>query len=411
MELIVDRVAGLDVHKKQVTACVRTPAATGVRSELTRQFPTVTEGLRRLREWLLAAGVKVVAMEATGVFWKPVYWMLEDDFEVLLVNARSIKQSPGRKSDVIDAAWIAQLAECGLLRGSFVPPPEIRRLRDLTRYRKRLVQDRGREVLRVQKLLEDTGIKLSSVASDTLGVSGRLMLDALMAGVDDPDVLADLAQRRMRAKIPELRLALEGNFTPHHGQVLGEILAHVDYLDLAARRLGDQIDTAVAPFSGKRDLLITIPGVGKTTAETIMAEIGVDMTRFPSSAHLASWAGMCPNNNESAGKHRSVRTRHGSPWLRSALAEAAWAASRTRDTYLASQFWRLRARRGPQRAIIAVGHSILVIAYHVLLHDQSYRELGGDYFLTRQNPDQRRRRLVTQLEQLGYSVALEPATT
>jgi transposase len=410
MEVIVDRVAGLDVHKKQVTACVRAPGATGARTEQVRQFPTFTEGLRQLREWLLTAGVTVVAMEATGVYWKPIYWALEDGvFELLLVNARSIKQAPGRKTDVIDAAWIAQLAECGLLRGSFVPPPEIRRLRDLTRYRKRLIQDRAREVLRVQKLLEDAGIKLSSVASDTLGVSGRAILEALVAGSRDPQVLAELARGRLRAKLPLLRMALEGRFDTHHAVVLADVLAHLDYLDEAISRLGQEVDAAAAPVAGHIERLCTIPGVGKLVAETILAEIGADMTRFPSAAHLASWAGMCPNNNESAGRRRSARTRKGSPWLRAALAEAGWAASHTRDCYLASQFWRLRGRRGPGKATIAVGHSILVIAYHVLLTGQSYRELGGDYFLQRQNPDVQRRRLVAQLERLGYAVTLQPA--
>jgi transposase len=309
---------------------------------------------------------------------------------------------------VRDAEWIAQLLECGLLRGSFVPPEVIRDLRDLTRDRKRLIQDRSRESLRVQKVLEDAGVKLASVASDVLGVSGRAMLEALIAGERDTDVLADKARARMRSKIPELRRALAASrFRSHHGVMLREHLTHIDHLDAAVARLDDEVDELMRPFEAQRDRLMTIPGVGKHAAEVIVAEIGVDMGRFPTSAHLASWAGMCPGNNESAGKHFSGRTRKGDPWLSGLV--TGWAARRTKDTYLAAQFWQVARRRGQEKAAVAVGHSILVIAWHILHDEVTYQELGGDWFDRRRDPEVQQRRLIRQLEALGLKVTVEAA--
>jgi transposase len=316
---------------------------------------------------------------------------------------------PGRKTDVADSVWICQLVEHGLVRPSFVPPKPIRELRDLTRYRKALIQERTREAQRLQKVLEDAGIKLGTVASDTLGVSGRAMLDALVSGTHDSAVLAELARGRLRAKLPALREALEGRFRAHHGLLLGELLAHLDYLEEAVERLSTQVARVVAPFSPLLALLITIPGVSRRTAEVILAEIGIDMGQFPSAGHLASWAGICPGNNESAGKHRAGTTRKGSRWLRVALIEAANAAARGKGTYLASQYARLKGRRGHKKAIVAVAHSILVIAWHLLSTGQPYSDLGADWFLQRHSSEAYRNRLVRQLERMGHKVTLEPA--
>jgi transposase len=364
-----------------------------------------------MADWLAGEGVTQVVMEATGVYWKAPWYALEDRVELLLVNATHVKKVPGRKTDVKDAEWLARLAECGLLRGSFVPPEPIRDLRDLTRYRKKLVQDRGREAQRVQKVLEDAGVKLASVASDVLGRSGRQMLDALMAGERDPAALAEMARARMRNKIPELRQALvTARFRAHHAVMLGEHLAHVDHLDTAIARLDAQVDEVMAPFADARDRLATIPGVGKTAAEVIIAEIGVNMAQFPTPEHPASWAGMCPGNKRSAGKSYSGRTPQGNPWLSGMLTQCAWAVRRSRDTYLAAQFWQIARRRGQERAAVAVGHSILVIAWHLLSSpDAVYDELGGDYFTRRVDPARQQRRLVAQLEALGLSVEIKPA--
>jgi transposase len=322
MEVVVARCAGLDVHQKTVMACIRTPDPAGERAQQVKEFSTFTGDLRRLREWLVASGVTQVAMEATGVYWRPVWHVLEEEtsFELLLVNAQHVKAVPGRKTDVADACWLAQLLECGLLRGSFVPPPVIARLRDLTRYRKKLVEERAHETQRIQKLLEDAGIKLDSVVSDVLGKSARQMLEALAAGERDPEILAQMARTRMRPKIPELRLALEGRFGEHHAFLLRVHLGHIDHLSAAIEALDAEVEKVMAPFSEQARRLCTIPGVAKRTAEVVIAEIGVDMTRFPTSAHLASWAGMCPGNNESAGKRRSGRARKGDPALRAASA-------------------------------------------------------------------------------------------
>lgn len=405
METIVERPAGLDVHKAQVTACVRTPSADGGREEHTAEFETTVSGLLVLRDWLAAHGVTQVTMEATGVYWKPVWAILEDEFECVLVNARHVKQVPGRKTDVSDAAWICRLAEAGLLRASFVPPKPIRALRNLTRYRKTQIQERSREANRLHKALEDTGIKLDCVATDILGVSGRAMLAALISGTTDPEVLADLAKGRMRAKIPALREALEGRFDHIHAVWIGAILAHVDFLDEQIASLTETIGEEVAPFEPAVELLCSIPGVQRRTAEVIVAEIGTDMSRFPSAKHVASWAGQCPGNDQSAGKRRSGRTRKGSKWLDWALEEAAMAAIRTNDVYLAAQYQRLRPRRGHKKALGAVKHSILVAVWHMLSTGELYRELGGDYFRKR-DPAKITKRLVAQLEALGHSVTL-----
>lgn len=408
MDRVIERCAGLDVHRDTVTACVRFPGVHAERGQEVRTFATTTVALLTLRDWLAAHRVTIVGMESTGVYWKPVFYLLEDDFTCWLINAQHIKNVPGRKTDVKDAEWICQLVEHGLVRPSFVPPPEIRELRDLTRYRKALINERSREVQRLEKVLQDAGLKLSSVASQILGVSGRAMLDALLVGSTDPETLAELAKGRLRAKIPALKEALRGHFRAHHALLVGEILAHVDYLEEAIERLSAEIGEAIAPFSCQVELLDTIPGVDRRTAEVIIAEIGVDMERFPSAAHLASWAGMCPGNNESAGKHRSGRARKGSKWLRTALVEAGNAAARTKDTYLRARYQRVKSRQGHKKAVVALGHSILIAAYHILSRGLPYADLGGDYFQKR-DTDAFIRRLVRQLERVGQKVTLEPA--
>lgn len=408
METIVERAAGLDVHKAQVTACVRVPERGGGRVQEVAEFRTTVQGLLALRDWLHAHRVSQVAMEATGVYWKPLWAILEDEFDCLLCNARHVKQVPGRKTDVSDAAWLCQLLEAGLLSRSFVPEKPIRTLRTLTRYRKALVGERQREANRLHKLLEDTGIKLDCVASDILGVSGRAMLEALVAGTTDPEVLAELARGRLRAKIPALEEALEGRFEPQHALIVSTILAHLDFLEEQIDRLSDAIAEQLLPFAAAVELLCTIPGVGVRTAEEVIAEIGADMSQFPSARHLASWAGQCPGNDRSAGRRRSGHTRHGSKWLDRALTEAAQAATRTNDVYLAAQYQRLRYRRGHAKALGAVKHSMLVACWHMLQTGELYREPGADYF-RRRDPERIVRRLVAQLESLGHRVVLEAA--
>jgi transposase len=406
METVVERPAALDVHKEQVTACVRVPGEGRSREQHVAEFSTTVAGLLTLRDWLAAFGVGQVVMEATGVYWKPVWAVLEDEFDCLLVNARHVKQVPGRKTDVKDAEWLCQLAEAGLLRASFVPPKPIRALRNLTRYRKTQIQERAREANRLHKALEDTGIKLDCVASDILGKSGRLMLDALIAGTTDPAVLADLAKGRLRAKIPALREALEGRFDHLHAVWIGAILNHLDFLDEQIASLTEAIGEQIAPFEQAVELLCTIPGVQRRTAEVIISEIGIDMSVFPTAKHLASWAGQCPGNDQSAGKRRSGRTRNGSKWLDWALSEAAISATRTKDVYLAAQYARLRPRRGHKKALGAVKHSILVACWHMLTTGELYNDLGGDYFRKR-DPERITKRLIAQLESLGHKVILE----
>ena len=406
VDRIVERPGALDVHKASVTACVRVWEGRKL-IEHVAEFQTTVHGLLALRDWPEALQVKQVVMEATGVYWKPCWAVLEDAFELMLVNARHVKQCPGRKTDVLDAQWLCQLLEAGLLRASFVPPKPIRTLRNLTRYRKTQINDRQRESLRLHKILEDTGIKLGCVATDILGKSGRDMLDALVAGTTDPNVLAELARGQLRKKIPALSEALVGRFDDEHALVIGQILAHIDFLDEAIARLSEEIEERIRPFAAQRDLLMSIPGVKQRTAEVLIAEIGIDMTAFPTPKHLASWAGMCPGNDQSAGKRRSGRTRKGSKWLRGTLTESALAATKTKNSYLATQYQRLRGRRGHSKAVTAVGHSILTAAWHMLQTGELYRDLGGDYF-TRQNPDRTTKRLVRQLEALGHRVTLEP---
>ncbi len=399
--------AGIDVHKGNVVVCVRRGDRPGKAVEEVRTFSTLTADLLALADWLAGQGVTDVAMESTGVYWKPVFNVLEGGCRVLLVNAEHIKQVPGRKTDVKDCQWIAQLLQHGLLKASFVPPAPIRELRDLTRQRTQLIQERAAVANRIQKVLEDANIKLAGVASDVLGVSGRDMLEALIAGESDPAKLADLARQRLRGKIPQLRLALRGRVTDHHRFLLRTLLDHVTHLEELIGRFGVRIKEALAPFAEASGRLQTIPGVSQRVAETVLAEIGPDMTRFPTAGHLASWAGMCSGNNESAGKRRSGRTTKGDRWLKRILVQAAWAASHTKATYLAAQYRRLAKRRGRKRALVAVGHTLLVIIYHVLKRGTTYTDLGGD-FLDRLEPERLTRQLVKRLQSLGHKVTLEP---
>jgi len=407
MDRLVDRCCGLDVHKDTVVACVRTPGEGGKRAEVVKTFGTMTVDLLALRDWLVAMKVTLVGMESTGVYWKCVYNVLEDAVECWLLNARHMRNVPGRKTDVGDAQWICQLVEHGLVRPSFVPPKPIRELRDLTRYRKAQIEERGREAQRLDKVLQDAGIKLSSVATDILGKSGRDMLAALVSGTKDPEVLADLARGRLRNKLPELKRALEGRFLAHHGLIVSEIIAKLDYLDEVIGRLSVEIDRVIAPFVAEAALLDTIPGVDKRTAECMIAEMGTDMSRFGSSARLASWAARCPGNHESGGKSRSGRSRKGPKWLGGYLTEAATSAARTKDTYLSAQYGRLKGRRGHAKAIKAVSHSIIVAAYYMLERGVPYEDLGADWFAKRR-PEAHAKRLARQIELLGYDVSITP---
>ena len=406
MEMVVERPAALDVHKEQVTACVRVPGEGRSREQHLAEFATTVTGLLTLRDWLAALGVGQVVMEATGVYWKPVWAVLEDEFECLLVNAWHVKQVPGRKTDIKDAEWLCQLAEAGLLRASFVPPKPIRALRNLTRYRKSQIMERSREASRLHKALEDTGIKLDCVATDILGVSGRGMLDALVGGTTDPEILAELARGQLRKKLPALREALEGRFDHLHAAWIGAILAHLDFLDEQISSLTEVIGEQIAPFERAVELLCTIPGVQRRNAEVIIAEIGADMAVFPTAGHLASWAGICPGNDQSAGKRRSGRTRNGSKWLDWALSESAISATRSKNTYLAAQYARLKPRRGHKKALGAVKHSILAACWHMLSTGELYNDLGGDYY-RRRDPERATKRLTAQLEALGHKVTLE----
>jgi len=407
MDTLSPRCAGIDVHKGNVVVCVRCGDRPGKVFEEVRTFATMTADLLALADWLAEHRVTPVAMESTGVYWKPVFNILEGSVAVILVNAEHIKQVPGRKTDVKDCQWIAQLLQHGLLKASFVPPQPIRELRDLTRQRTQLIQERSAAANRIQKVLEDANIKLASVATAVLGASGRDMLEALIAGETDPAKLADLARKRLREKIPALRLALQGRVTDHHRFLLRMHLDHVTHLEELIARVGGRIEEALAPFAEAEERLQTIPGVSQRVAETVLAEVGPNMEQFPSAGHLASWAGMCPGNNESAGKRRSGRITKGNRWLKRILVQAAWAASHTKGTYLAAQYRRLARRRGRKRALVAVGHTLLVIIYHVLKRGTTYTELGAD-FLERLEPARLTRQLVKRLETLGHKVTLEP---
>jgi len=407
VEVVHPRCAGLDVHKRTVVACRVIPGQGAQPQRELRTFGTTTRQLEALAGWLAEAGVTHVAMESTGSYWKPVYNVLEGRFALLVVNAAHMKAVPGRKTDVADAEWIADLLRHGLLRPSFVPSRDERELRELTRYRTSLVRERADEVNRIQKVLEGANVKLASVASDVTGVSGRAMLGALAAGEDDAAALARLARGRLRDKEAALTEALEGRLDAHGRFLLRAQLRHLEELDRLIAEVSGEIEGRLRPFEASLARLRTIPGIGVRNAQILLAEIGPDMARFPSPAHLASWAGLCPGNHESAGRRRSGRTRHGSPWLRAALVEAAHAAARSKS-YLGAQYQRLKARRGAKRAAVAVAHSLLVIAYHVLRDGEPFRDLGVNYFDQRDR-DHVRRRLTRRLESLGYEVSVQPA--
>lgn len=407
MEIVHACCCGLDVHKASVVACLITTPPAGRPLKEIRTFGTMTADLLALADWLTTAGCSAVAMESTGVYWKPIYNLLEDQFTLLVVNAQHLKAVPGRKTDVKDAEWIADLLRHGLLRASFVPPQAQRELRDLTRYRTSLVQERARLVNRLQKVLEDANIKLAGVATDITGVSARAMLAGLLAGETDGAVLAELAQGRLQAKRSVLAQALTGRVRDHHRFLLTEHLAHLDYLDEAVDRFSDELAERLRADEEVISLMDTAPGINRRLAEIVLAEIGSDLSRFPSAHHLASWAGVCPGNNESAGKRKSGKTRKGSRWLRQALIEAAHGAGRTKHTYLGAQFRRLAARRGKKKAVVAVAHSLVVIVYHILTRKEPYRDLGANYFDERDKAAVERR-TIQRLERLGYTVELRP---
>ena len=407
MEILFTHCVGLDVHKKTIVACVLLSSPEGVQ-RLIKHFATTMAGLEALDAWLTGLGVTHVAMESTGVYWKPVFNVLSSHLEVWIVNARDMKQVPGRKTDVCDAEWICRLMGYGLLKRSFIPEVEQRDLRDLTRYRRRLVEERTSASNRIEKILEDSNVKLSAVVSKLQGVSARAMIEALIAGETDTTKIADLAKARLRSKIPELEAALVGQIRDHHRFLWRELLVHLDELNARIAAINERIAEYTAPHEILIQRLCTIPGINRWTAEVILAEIGPDVTPFPTAHHLASWACLCPGHNSSANKRRTGKTRRGQNWLRPALVEAAWATSHTK-TYFGSQFHRLRARRGDKRAAVAVAHSILIVVYHLLANPEAvYTELGADYF-TKRNPEQEQRRAIRKLETLGFTVTLTPA--
>jgi len=421
VDRVVERAGALDVHKEQVTATVRTPGERGGRREQTREFKTTVRGLLGLHDWLTGHGVTVVAMEATGVYWRPVWHVLEADFELMLCNAAHVKNVPGRKTDVADSQWLCRLLEFGLLKASFVPPKAVRELRELTRRRKTLVRERAREANRLHKTLEDTGIKLDCVASDILGVSGRLMLDALLAGQRDPDALAQLAKASLRTKIPALVEAFEGTrFSAQHALLIGGILRHIDFLDTEITALGDAIEAHFAadracedserPFELAVQIACSLDGIQQRTAQMLIGEFGTDMTRFPTDAHFASWAAQCPGNDKSAGKRRSGRTRKGPKWLDGALHDAAMGAIRVKDGHFARKYRRIRARSGHKVAIGAVKHAILIALYHMLKNGEMYRLPTPNPAAELKRRERATNRLLSQLERLGHTVTLQGAT-
>ena len=411
MDVLIERCAGLDVHRDTVVATVRRPSPGGVRRSQTRTFSTMTGALEELAGWLVSEKVTLAGMESTGVYWKPVYYVLEERLPVWVINAEHLRNVPGRKTDVADSMWIAQLIEHGLVSPSFVPPRHIRLLRDLTRHGRRLTEERTRTIQRLEKVLQDAGIKLTSVASTILGKTGRAILAALLAGEVDPAMLAELAKGRLRPKIPALRQALTHRFRlDHHGLLIAQMLAHVDFLEASITETYQQVDVLLRSHYGVLDLIMTIPGVGRRVAEVMIAEVGLDMEVFPSAGHLASWAGICPGNNSSGGKRRAGPTRHGSVWLRTALTEAAQVAARTKGTYLAAHHAQIRGRRGTQKAIGATRHDILIAYYHIVRDRVAYRDLGPDWNDRERSTDQQARRLVRQLEKLGMNVTVTPVT-
>ncbi len=407
MDIVHPKCAGLDVHQKTVVACARIVAEGAVTQEV-RTFGTTTRELLALADWLAARGVTHGAMESTGVYWKPVWHVLEGQVELILANAMHVRHIPGRKTDVNDATWLADLLAHGLIRGSFVPPAPIHELRDLTRTRKQLVREVAQHTLRLQKILEDANLKLTAVVSDILGVSGRAILEALIAGEQDPERLADLARGRLKASRATLVDALHGAVTDHHRFMLQLHLSQIDGLEAAVRTVEARLGEALAPFRAAVERLITMPGVSQTVARVILAEVGLDMTRFPTAGHLVSWAGLCPRLHESAGKRLSTRTRPGAPWLKTTLVQAAWAAVRTKQTYLRAQFLRLKSRRGPKKAILAVAASMLTASYHILKNGVDYHDLGADHF-DRRDKAKLARRLIRRLHDLGLDVEIRPA--
>lgn len=406
MRIIYPKAAGLDVHKKVVVAAITVLGPDGQSCQEKRNFETMTADLLALSDWLMSHGVTHVAMESTGEYWKPVFNILENNFEVMVVNAQHVSKVPGRKTDQSDAEWIAELMQFGMLKASFIPPVEQRELRELTRYRSTFVRERVNLVNRIQKLLESANIKLGSVATDVMGMSGRAMLEAIIIGQASPEEMAELAKGRLREKREQLVKALEGRVKPHHRFVLTELLCQIDSLDETIARFDEQIEAYCRPFEEAVQLLDTIPGVSRRAAEVIVSEVGTDMSRFETADHLASWAGVAPGNNESAGKRRSGKTRNGNKPLGVILNQVAHAASRTKNTYLSAQYHRLAGRIGKKKAIVAVEHSILVIGYHLIQRKEPYRELGGDYF-DKRRPETTAKRLVKRLEKLGYQVSLQ----
>jgi len=407
MQVLFARCAGLDVHKKTVVACVMLTLPSAEMRKHVRTFATTTEGLLVLADWLTSQQVTHVAMESTGIYWRPVFNILEGAYSVILVNAQHMKAVPGRKTDVKDSEWLAELLRHGLLKASFIPPQPIRDLRDLVRYRQSLVQERTREINRLQKVLETANIKLSSVVSDVMGASGRAMIQGLIAGEHSPEVLAELAQGSLHKKIPQLREALWGRVDAHHQILLSHLLAHISFLDQAIFHLFFQIHSYLKPYDEAVELLVSIPGMAQETAACILAEIGVDMSCFPTAAHLASWAGVCPGNRESGGKRLSGKINQGNKRLKAALAEVVWVLSHMKDNYLSAQYHRLARRLGKQKAVMAVAHSLLVIIYHMLRDKQPYRDLGATFFEMR-DKERAIKGALRRLESLGYTITLQP---
>jgi len=408
MQVVHARCAGLDVHQRSVVACALLTGEDGCTRREVRTFGAMTGDLLALNYWLNGLGIAQVAMESTGVYWRPVFNLLEADHEIILVNAQHIKAVPRRKTDVKDSEWLADLLRHSLLHASFIPPQPIRELRELTRYRQELLHARTQEVNRLHKVLEGANIKLGAVATDILGKSGRDMLEAILAGRGEASTLAELARGRLRAKLPLLRQALDGRVQTQHRILIRHVLAHIDFLEQQLNQLIPEIEETIAPFQAAVALLETIPCVGHTTATGIIAEIGIDMQRFLSARHLASWAGVCPGNRQSAGKRLGGKTRHGDTWLRAILGEVAWSIAHTSNTYLAAHYHRLARRCGKRKAIVAVSHTVLVVIYHMLQEGRPYQDLGADYF-DRLDTQRLRRHYVRRLEQLGYAVTLAPA--